>query len=230
MFRVISIARVGPATLPFLLGEGWSVWSDLKVSTIDLKSAYKQLPLSPCEYDKTIVCLRNPESQEVACFLMRTLPFGALASVYHFLRASFLLRAVGCHPWGSMGAFFDDFPMASRNAVASSTQATVRALLNLTGFEFAEDKCPPFQSEVEALGVVLDVSGSSRGVIAVRNTQSRIDELKPFLDSAVKTGKLVPCEMPSFLGKLQCADAQVWGRAGRIAPRAWDLLQGASVS
>ena len=107
---------------------------------------------------------------------MHTLPFGALASVYHFLRASFLLHALGCHLGIAWGAFFDDFPMTSHSAVASSTKATVRALLSLTGFEFAEDKCPPFEKEVEALGVVLDVSQSSQGIISVKNKQSRIDE------------------------------------------------------
>ena len=138
-----------------LVHPDWErVGSDLKVSSIDLKSAYKQLPLSPCEYDKTVVCLKDPGSQETACFIMHTLPFGALASVYHFLRASFLLHALGCHLGVAWGAFFDDFPMASHSAVASSTQASVRALLSLTGFEFAEDKCPPFLSEVEALSGV----------------------------------------------------------------------------
>ena len=75
--------------------------------------------------------------------------------------------------------------MASHSAVACSTQATARALLSLTGFEFAEDKRPPFHSEVEALGVVLDVSKSSQGIITVRNKQSRIDELKPVLDDVL---------------------------------------------
>ena len=195
------------------------VGPDLKVSTIDLKSAYKQLPLSPCEYNKTVVCLKNPGSRETACFIMHTLPFGALASVYHFLRASFLLHALGCHLGIAWGAFFDDFPMASHSAVASSTQATVRALLSLTGFEFADDKCPPFHSEVEALGVVLDVSKSCQGIIQVKNKQSRIDELKPILDNVLAMRRVTPCELPSFLGKLQYADAQVWGRAGRMALR-----------
>ena len=203
-----------------LVHPDWErVGAELKVSSIDLKSAYKQLPLSPCEYDKTVVCLKDPASQKVACFIMHTLPFGALASVYHFLRASFLLHALGCHLGVAWGAFFDDFPMASRSAVACSTQATVRALLSLTGLEFAEDKCPPFHSEVEALGVVLDVSKSSQGIVTVRNKQSRIDELKPVLDDVLATGRVIPCELPSFLGKLQYADAQVWGRAGHMALR-----------
>ena len=53
----------------------------------------------------------------------------------------------------------------------------------------------------------------------MKNKQGRIDELKPILDDVLTTGKVVPCELPSFLGKLQYADAQVWGRAGRVALR-----------
>ena len=109
--------------------------------------------------------------------------------------------------------------MASRSIVASSTQATVMALLSLTGFEFAEDKCPSFESEVEALGVVLDVSRSSQCVISEKNKQSRVHDFRPILDGAIRSGKLVFRELPSFLGKLQFADAQVWGRAGRMALR-----------
>ncbi|OLP90135.1 hypothetical protein AK812_SmicGene28330 [Symbiodinium microadriaticum] len=37
------------------------------------------------------------------------------------------------------------------------------------------------------------------------------------------TASLIPAELPSFLGKLQCAEAQLWGRAGRLA--LYDLRQ-----
>ena len=47
----------------------------------------------------------------------------------------------------------------------------------------------------------------------------QVDELKPVLDDVLNTGKVVPCELPSFIGKLQYADAQVWERAGRMAFR-----------
>ena len=148
------------------------------------------------------------------------LPFGALASVYHFLRASFLLHALGCHLGVACGAFIWRLPDGlAQHIVASSTQATVRALLSLTGFEFAKDKCPSFESEVEALGVVLDASRSSRCVISQKNRQSRTHDFRPNLDGAIRSGKLVPRQLPSFLGKLQFADAQGGGRAGRMALR-----------
>ena len=99
--------------------------------------------------------------------------------------------------------------MTSHGLTASSTAASVRALLNLTGFDYASDKNRPFDSSVEARGVVLDVSRSSEGIIAVKNKQSRLDELRPILAQAISSRSVLPCELPSFLGKTsvcRCSD------------------------
>ena len=69
---------------------------DLKVTAMDLKSAYKQLPLSPLDSDKAVISLWSEEDCEVRCFERNTLPFGASASVHNFLRVSgAFLRAAG---------------------------------------------------------------------------------------------------------------------------------------
>ena len=52
--------------------------ASLQVATLDLKSAYKQLPLSPKDFDKTVVTLKDPQTSEVRCFVMCTLPLGHL--------------------------------------------------------------------------------------------------------------------------------------------------------
>lgn len=113
-----------------LTGKVHPDWSkagtSLQVATLDLKSAYKQLPLSPTDFDKTVVTLKDPTSQEVHCFIMRSLPFGALASVYHFLRVSLLLHAIGCSLGVCWSAYFHNYPMASHSLVASSTAALVK--------------------------------------------------------------------------------------------------------
>ena len=132
----------------------------VKVSSLDLKSAYKQMPLHPSDYDKTVVCLKDPGGGGVKRFLMRTLPFGGAASLPHFLRASMLLRALGCHLGLCWAAYFDDFPMASRDATSASSMAAAKALLKFLGFEFSTEKCKPFADEAEVLGVVIDASKS----------------------------------------------------------------------
>ena len=60
-----------------------------KANAFDLKSAYKQLALAPEDVCKGVVSILEPgDGGEVKCFLMRTLPFGAKAAVYHFNRVA----------------------------------------------------------------------------------------------------------------------------------------------
>jgi hypothetical protein len=49
----------------------------MEATCVDMKSAYKQLPLNPCEYHRTVVSLWDVVNQKPSCFFMRTLPFGA---------------------------------------------------------------------------------------------------------------------------------------------------------
>eukprot|EP00439_Symbiodinium_sp_Y106_P024490 s3279_g2.t11 len=95
--------------------------------------------------------------------------------------------------------------------------ASTKALLHLLGFGFGLEKLKPFGVTAELLGVLVDLTKAAEGIIQVRNKPSRIDQLKPILDEALSTGTIVPASLPSFLGKLQYADAQLFGRAGRLA-------------
>ena len=84
--------------------------------------------------------------------------------------------------------------------VASSTSALVKGFLKLAGFDFADEKCTPFASEVEVLGVTLDVAQSAEGIINIRNKPSRCEELNVLLSEAIKDEALIPCRLPSFIG------------------------------
>ena len=94
----------GDVTLPLssghtLRGKLHDYWNDKEkirpvTTTFDLKSAYKQLPLSPAEQCKAIVTIKHPGHSEPAGYVCHTLPFGACGSVLHFNRVSALLRRV----------------------------------------------------------------------------------------------------------------------------------------
>ena len=83
---------------------------------------------------------------------MNTLPFGAAAAVHHFNRVSRLLWAVGTKsllvPWAN---YFDDFPVVLMSQ-SGSTLGSVKTMLKILGFEYAEDKLEPFSREAEMLG------------------------------------------------------------------------------
>ena len=66
-----------------------------------------------------MVCLKDPRSREVACFIMHTLPFGALASVLPFLEGQ-LPACPGVPPRGGVGGFL--FPILD---VSESSQEII---------------------------------------------------------------------------------------------------------
>ena len=197
--------------------EWLTVKTELRLTSLDLKSAYKQLPLNPLDYDKSVVSLWDPGSSDVRCFICNTLPFGASSSVHNFLRVSSFLQAAGCYLGILWTSYFDDFPMVSHVLHTSSTMTCAKTLLSLMGFVYAEDKLEPFGIEAEILGVVMDLSDSIHGKVQIRNKPSRVDELSAALDEITSNGYLTPIHMPSILGKLQYADSHVWGRSGRLA-------------
>ena len=189
----------------------------LEATCVDMKSAYKQLPLSPCEYHRTVVSLWDVCNEKPACFLMRTLPFGASASVHHFLRISSFIHAVGLHAGLCWGAYFDDFPTLCNVANRRSTQSTALGIFELLGFKYNDEKLDPFDKVASMLGVELDLREISKGLIKVQNKPARVTEVAECLSTILDSGVIEAHALPSYLGKLQYAEAQLWGRTGKIA-------------
>ena len=184
---------------------------------MDLKSAYKQLPLNPRDSDKAVISLWSKLHDDVVCFECHTLPFGASSSVHNFLRVSSFLQAAGCALGILWTSYFDDFPMISHAVHTTSTLACAKGLMSLFGFVYSEEKLEAFGHSAEILGVVLDLSAASEGRIVVANKPPRVDELSEALDGIISAGCIVPNKLPSVVGKLQYADSHVWGRSGKLA-------------
>eukprot|EP00435_Cladocopium_sp_Y103_P011809 s4361_g3.t1 len=189
----------------------------VEATCVDMKSAYKQLPLHPCEYPRTVVSLWDVNNMKPACFLMRTLPFGASASVHHFLRVSSFVHAVGLHAGLCWGAYFDDFPLMSNVANRQSTLSTALGIFELLGFKYNSEKLEPFSKVATMLGVELDLQQAADGIVKIQNKASRVEEIAACLNEILDKGCIDANKLPSYLGKLQFAEAQLWGRAGKIA-------------
>ena len=189
----------------------------MEATCIDMKSAYKRLPLNPCEYHRTVVSLWDVVNRKPSCFLMRTLPFGAAASVHHFLRVSSFVHAVGLHAGLCWGAYFDDFPIMCNTANQRSTMSTALGIFELLGFKYNDEKLDPFDKVATMLGVELDLREIGKGLIKVQNKPSRVAEVSECLNKILDSGVIDSELLPSYLGKLQYAEAQLWGRTGRIA-------------
>ena len=84
-----------------LEGAVHPAWKDPKqraplLSTMDLRNAYKQLPLSPASR-KVAICVLPRTQGGVGCFESQALPFGSTASVVDFNRFARFLHRVGEH-------------------------------------------------------------------------------------------------------------------------------------
>ena len=139
--------------------DDWANDCSMRATALDLKSAYKQLPLSQQDANKTVVTLKDPQDGQVKFFLMHTLPFGSSASV---LRVSWLLWALGCRLGLLWSCYYDDYPILCPRDLEASSMGASKAMFNLLGFQFAEDKLAPPADKAELLGVELDLGQSKQ--------------------------------------------------------------------
>ena len=185
--------------------------------TVDLKSAYKQLPISPIDRKLSILTLKSPRTGEVQGFVSRTLPFGSAASVLHFNRVARLLHRIGVELDVNWSNYFDDFPVVEFDELCQSTSGTIRALTHLLGFECSPDKEEPFSSSTHTLGMCLDTSSSHEGFVKVRNREDRTRELKDVVQDIIRLKCVQPKLLPSLFGRALFAESFFMGRAGRLA-------------
>ena len=188
-----------------------------KLKALDLKSAYKQLPLSPSEVSKAVICLKCPSDNEVYGFPCLTLPFGAVASVLHFNRFARYLQRVFWHLGIISSNYFDDYPVLEMSQLCSNTDSTMKAVVGLLGIRISEDKDQGFNGVAEMLGVKVDLTSDDFSEIRVANKQDRVDEIGSAISKIVAEGQVCVRELPSLFGRLQFSEAQILGRCGRLA-------------
>eukprot|EP00438_Fugacium_kawagutii_P013469 Skav231273 [mRNA] locus=scaffold2436:470175:474164:- [translate_table: standard] len=185
--------------------------------TVDLKSAYKQFAILPDNRKLSVLSLKRPSDGKVHGFVSRTLPFGSVASVLHFNRVARLLHQLGLELGIVWANYYDDYPVVDFKALSKQTDAAVRALTSMLGFKCAVDKELPFAQRSELLGVVLDSSDSTKGVVRVSNKEDRLDELSTTVQSILDEGRVIPRDLPSLFGRALFVESQLLGRAGRLA-------------
>ncbi|CAE7035202.1 unnamed protein product [Symbiodinium natans] len=89
--------------------------------TLDLKAAYRQLPLEEQALDKAFIAVKCPETGEVVFFRLLCLPFGATAAVHSFIRVSLALCHIGNVLFRlPMTAYYDDFTLFSSEELLNS--------------------------------------------------------------------------------------------------------------
>ena len=183
--------------------------------TWDLKSAYKQLAVRADHKQFAVICVLDPQSGSVQFCRLRSLPFGAVAAVHAFLRCGEALKSIARRKlFLAMTSFFDDFTVLTSTHNSSHVGTVVSYLFQKLGWHVApeEKKNKPFSEVFDVLGVRIDLSCQHQGVVQVRNTPQRIEELKQTIRQITTKGTLTYEEAQRLRGRLIFAEQQVWGR------------------
>ena len=107
----------------------------LVLSSEDMKSAYRQVPLLDSQTMISITGVYNPTSKQVDLFVMHGQPFGAAHSVPNFYRVSEWVNRCIIRAFNLMlDHFFDDFFLVSVPSEAATNSFCLREAFRLLGF------------------------------------------------------------------------------------------------
>lgn len=217
--RIVEIPIGREKTLRGKLHDEWNQQSfQCLITTVDLKDAYKQLGVHEADRNKAIVTVRCREKPFLKMYAVDCLPFGASSSVHSFNRVARMIWAIGVQelrlPWLS---YFDDCPMISLAGIQESSLASAKTMLHLVGFKYAESKLIPFNQRAEVLGVTVDCSDAEKNILRFKMKDSRRCEILESLKEIIANGWIIPCQLPSILGRVQFGEGQLSGRAGKLA-------------
>ncbi|CAE7256827.1 unnamed protein product [Symbiodinium sp. CCMP2592] len=184
---------------------------------VDLKSAYKQYAIRPCDSKRCVVSLRRPSDGQAVGFISHTLPFGSLASVGQFNRVARLIHRILIELECLACNYYDDFPVLDVSMLSANTEKTIRKLMRLLGVICSEDKELPFSSVADLLGVRLDLRAKDFSCVTVANKPDRAREISESVAKVLSDGQVVVREADSLFGRIQYADSQIMGRRGKLA-------------
>ena len=185
--------------------------------TYDLKSAYRQMFISPDSLDKAYIAYFSAREGKVLIRKMLALPFGATRAVFSYLRAAHSMWYIGCKALKLVRShFFDDFICLASEQESRSVDLAVMTLFRLLGWKVSENKDKPFSKEFSALGVVIDFERFLTGEVFFKNTDKRVKEVSSSPRQAVGDEALTQKDLSRLRGRMLFAGGQLFGRAGRL--------------
>ena len=150
-----TIAASAAETIRSLQSVGKS--TKLKARALDLKSAYRQLPLA----DASLKCARlsryNPEAGAAECFQQYAVPLGARASVVAFISCARALQWLALQIYLIVTCYFDDYCNLAPKEGSDNAETALTMLFDLLGWAYDCDgpRSGSMSESVSLLGVVL---------------------------------------------------------------------------
>jgi len=186
---------------------------------LDLKRAYKQVPIAPSMERLCIVALWHPTLKAARFYVLRALPFGARNAVFAFgLVANMLAEVLAFHLSLAMSQYVDDFPQIEpEGSIESGTAA--EELLALLGWEIkaVDGGIPRFSSSFTALGVVFDMTSADQEELRVKDKPGRKEKISKLIGEIVEDSTPKKELLTSLRGLVGYTRAQCFGRCGAAA-------------
>ena len=199
-----------------LEGDLHSSWSKLEwqAKALDLAKAYKQVAVANGSRHMGVVGYPGP-SNSWRYFISSSLPVGACASVYGFVRISraiwHLINVFLCIP---SCHYFDDFPLFELQPLTESAQRSISALLGMLGWAFATgDKDHPFDS-------AFTIAGLDKGSLVVENKPGRLDHISQLVSNIQSSQSMA--DMAVLRGHIVFASGFCLGRFLRLGAASLD--------
>ena len=187
--------------------------------TYDLDSAYRQLAIAPSSRKYSYIACYNPHEDRCSLHSLAAMPFGAVASVYAFLRTALLLnRIVSELLFIPVTSYFDDFVVITDSEISTSTGDCFSMVMKILGFSLSgsDKKNKPFAQIFDALGVTFVLNKSVEGMIEVTNTDERKSDLTERIQKVLDKGAITGKEATSLRSRLNFADSQIYGRTSAM--------------
>ena len=191
---------------------------NLEGKCVDLESAYWQLAIDPQHQRFAVIAIWNHCTKGVQLYLIKALPFGAVSSVYGFLRASSAIQVILCRLFAvPMTIYFDGLSLIATDSDAEHIDYIVTSVLQLLGWKTSSNpkKQHQFGKVFSMLGVNIDMFSTLDGYIKISNKPSRVQDFCRAIERFLRDGEMTSQEAAASLKeKMSYMDAQHFARLG----------------
>ena len=187
------------------------------ISTEDMKSAYRQVPLSTDCVRYSVTAVYDPSISMARLYLMHGQPFGAGHAVPNFCRvaewmAKLLQRRYKC----VTDHFFDDFWTVEPKNTIESAMFVLRETFRFLGFDLDPEKSQPPASVCAVLGVLFTTASlEEQSFFKVQAKPTRVTNLNLMIEKTLQRNSLPPATAASIVGKFGFLCSTLFGKVGR---------------
>ena len=203
-----SLNRCGQSQHPKVYGR-----------TYDLKSAYKQFPVSPEDRDILCLAVQSPDGKGPRYFGVNALPFGSVAGFLRTSHSLWFLGMAGLRLFRT--AFYDDYSVLTREGLQISAGRSCEGLFKLLGIVLAESgkKAVPFSQCFNMLGLMVSTREMVDGAMTVTHTEERRAELRETIQCILRRDSLSGKEAERLRGRMVFFEGYAFGRVANGAVR-----------